>query len=391
MTPRTPPHVRIALNAHLLARAAGYRTAGIHGYIDGLLRHLPAALARAGLPDWMLTAFVGGMNPIQYDGIAMRRAAFAGRPLDTESPARRIVWEQAIQPFALGAFDLQHALAFAAPLIARPPCVVTIYDLSFIHYPQRLPASRRLYLRAFTALTCRRARVVFAISEYTARDLVATLGVPADKVSVIAPGTDRAVYRPFPSDEIAAFKRAKKLPERFWLFVGTLEPRKNLPLLLDAYAALPPSARLPLVIGGGKGWDTDPIFAAVERHRLHEAVTFVGFIPPHDLPFWYNSAETFVYPSVFEGFGLPVLEAMACGTAVIAADASSLSEVAQGAGLLVPPDDRGAWTDALRRAAEDPLWRTTARAAGFAAADRYRWDTAADRTVAGYRRALGMN
>ncbi|MDZ4764708.1 MAG: glycosyltransferase family 1 protein [Chloroflexota bacterium] len=377
----------IALNAHLLSRQHGYRTAGIHGYIDGLLRHLPAAFA----PDWTLTAFVGGLNPAHYDGMTMRRASLFGRPLDTESPARRIVWEQAIQPFALNGFDLQHALAFAAPLISRPPCVVTIYDLSFIHYPERLPASRRLYLRWLTALTCRRARLVFAISASTARDIVATLGISAAKVEVIAPGTDRTVYRPLPPDEIAAFKRAKHLPDRFWLFVGTLEPRKNLPLLLEAYAALPAASRLPLILGGGKGWDTAPIFAAVERHGLQASVMFPGFIPPDDLPFWYNSAETFVYPSVFEGFGLPVLEAMACGTPVVVSDASSLSEVARGAGLLVPPHDVDAWTAALRRAADDFDWRTDARERGFAAADRYSWDVAAARTVAGYQKVLRVD
>jgi glycosyltransferase involved in cell wall biosynthesis len=377
--------VHIALNAHLLSRSAGYRTAGIHGYIDGLLRALPAALPS----NWRLTAFVGGLNPAQYDGMTMRRAALFGRPFDTESPLRRIVWEQAIQPWELGGFDLHHALAFAAPLWLRQPCAVTIYDLSFIHHPGRLPAARRLYLRLMTAVTCRWARAVFAISESTARDVVATLRIAPEKVHVIAPGIDRRVFRPLDADSVRAFRAANGLPERFWLFIGTLEPRKNLPMLLQAYAALPESKRLPLILGGGRGWDYDPIFAAVERHRLAEWVRFPGFIPPDDLPFWYNGAEVFVYPSIFEGFGLPVLEAMACGTPVIVSEASSLPEVAGDTGMLVPPEDVGAWTAALARAADDAEWRRAARERGIERAARFTWAAAAQRTAAVYRSILG--
>src|SRR4051812_47612553 len=136
--------MHIGLNAHLLSSRAGYRSAGIHGYIDGLLRHLPAALP----PDWQAAAYVGAANTTQIAGLTMRRSR-----MDTESPLRRIVWEQAVQPFALGGLDLYHALAFVAPLILTLPSVVTIYDLSFVHYPERLPAARRLYLRLLTGLT----------------------------------------------------------------------------------------------------------------------------------------------------------------------------------------------------------------------------------------------
>ena len=188
--------------------------------------------------------------------------------------------------------------------------------------------------------------------------------------------------------EIAAFKRTKNLPERFWLFIGTLEPRKNLTVLLEAYAALPVSQRLPLILGGGKGWDYDPIFAAVERQNLSAWVQFPGFIPAEELRFWYNSAETFIFPSVFEGFGLPVLEAMACGTPVIVSDASSLPEVVGDAGLTLPPQAVGAWTEALRRAGDDSQWRNTARERGWQQAARFQWQMTADKTTESYRKAL---
>lgn len=372
--------MKIGLNATLLSGQPGYRSAGIHNYMDRLLEYLPAVTP----PDWKLTAYVSAGSLAQYPGIRMREARW-----DTTSPLRRIVHEQLVQPWALGEFDLFHALAFVGPVVQRAPLVVTVYDLSFIHYPERMPASRRLYLRLLTGLTCRRARRVLAISESTARDLTATYGIPRDKIDVALCGHDADIYQPLPEPVVSAFRAAKGLPERFWLFVGTIEPRKNLTTLFEAYAALPPDKRLPLVIGGGRGWQTEPIFAAVERLGLRESVRFVGFIPSEELALWYNSAEVFVFPSVFEGFGLPVLEAMACGTPVIVSDASSLPEVAGNAGLCLPPLDVAAWRDALRRAYEDDDWRAGAAARGLAEAARFTWTNTAIQTVNAYHKALG--
>ncbi|MCK6577298.1 MAG: glycosyltransferase family 4 protein [Anaerolineae bacterium] len=373
--------MHIGLNAHLLSRQSGYRSAGIHSYINGLL----GQLRRAAPDDWTLTAYVGAASTAEFPGIAMRRSR-----LDTESPLRRILWEQGIQPFTMDGVDLHHALAFVAPALARCPSVVTMYDLSFIHYPERLSTSRRLYLRWFSALTCRRARRVIAISESTARDVIATLGIAAEKVDVAAPGYDAAAFRLLPSEEVRAFRAVRGLPDRFWLFIGTLEPRKNLPVLIDAYAALRPADRLPLILAGGKGWDYQPILDAVERHGLRESVQFPGFIPSDDLPFWYNCAETFVYPSVFEGFGLPVLEAMACGTPVIASSASSLPEVVGDAGMCISPQDSTAWTEGLRRATQDSGWRDSAAAMGTARARQFSWSETARLTVGSYTRAMNL-
>lgn len=381
----------IALNAHLLSGKPGYRSAGIHGYIDGLLRHLPlitsSIAGRSPADAWAFTAFVGGANARTYPGITMRRASF-----DTESPLKRILWEQAIQPFSLlgGGFDLYHALAFASPLLLTRPSVVTIYDLSFIHYPERLSRMRRLYLRLLTPLSVKRARRVIAISHSTAHDLTATLGIPAEKIDVAAPGYDPAIFHRLPTAEIAAFRQSKGLPDRFWLFIGTLEPRKNLNTLIEAYARLDAAHRLPLVIGGGKGWNYAPIFQAVERYGLGEAIRFIGFVPTDELQLWYNCAEVFVYPSVFEGFGLPVLEAMACGTPVIISDATSLPEAAGDAGLTVPPHDIDAWHTALIRARDDENWRQSARERGLIAAARYSWNETARQTLLSYANALGF-
>ncbi len=369
--------MHIGLNAHLLSGQAGYRTAGIHHYIDNLLQHL----GQAAPSDWRFTAMVGARNAAQFQGMTVRRAYW-----DSESPLKRILWEQLAQPWQLGDFDLYHALAFVAPMWLTKPCVVTVYDLSFIHYPQVLSPVRRLYLRLFTAPTCRRARRVIAISHSTAHDLTKTLGIPAGKIDVAAPGYNPDVFRRLPAEQVEAFRRDKGLPERFWLFIGTLEPRKNLPTLLRAYAALP--ERLPLIVAGGKGWQYDDIFGTVEQYGLANVVHFPGFVPAEELPFWYNSAEVFIYPSVFEGFGLPVLEAMACGTPVIVSDASSLPEIAGAIGLRVPPHETAAWSDALYRALTDEDWRLQAAGNGPVEAARYRWQATAQETIASYRRAV---
>ncbi|MBC7811417.1 MAG: glycosyltransferase family 4 protein [Burkholderiales bacterium] len=373
--------MHIGLNAHLLSGKAGYRSAGIHGYIYNLLANLPTAAP----PGWDFTAFVGANNAAQFDGITMCRSRW-----DTESPLKRIVWEQAAQPFSVNRFDLYHALAFVAPIWLQTPSVVTIYDLSFLHYPQVLSPARRLYLRLFTGLTCRRARRVIAISHSTAQDVAHSLGIAPEKIDVAAPGYDADVYQPLASEQVSAFRAEKGLPERFWLFLGTLEPRKNLPTLLNAYAALPKSERLPLVLGGGKGWQYDDIFATITAQHLEADVLLPGFIPAAELPLWYNSAEVFVYPSVFEGFGLPVLEAMACGTPVMVADSSSLLEVVGAAGLRVPPHNVAAWTAALQRALTDDQWREQSREQGLQEARRYSWRGTAERTVMSYRRALAV-
>ena len=371
--------MHIALNATLLSGAAGFRSAGIHRSIEQLLLHLPAAIPS----EWRLTAFIGAQAALDSPDIDVRRA-----PWRTDSAIRRILWEQAVQPWALRGYDGYHAMAYAGPLVGAPATVVTVHDLSFIHTPERVPFLRRTYLRALTAYTCRRARVVIGVSQATADDVAKTFGIPESRLVVTPHGVDHAQFRPLDRAAVEAFRTAHSLPPRFWLFIGTLEPRKNLVTLLEAYAALPPAERLPLIVAGGKGWNTEPIFEAVERLGLAGSVQFPGFIPTEDLPLWYNCAEIFIYPSVFEGFGLPVLEAMACGIPVIVSNASSLPEVAARAGLCLPPQDAPVWTETLRRVRDDADWRRSAADAGLDEASRYTWPETARRTVAAYQRAF---
>lgn len=374
--------VKIALNAQLLSSQLGYRSAGIHGYIYNLLDNLAVA-SNASSYDWAYTAFVSKDNTHTFAGINMCRVA-----LSTEYPVKRILWEQLLQPRQIHSFDIVHGLAFALPLMLNKPSVVTVYDLSFLHYPQVLSTGRRLYLRLFTEYSCRRADRVIAISHSTAQDVHKSFGISQDKIDVADCGYDRTLFKPLPEVLVTDFRRENALPERFWFFVGTLEPRKNLVTLLRAYAELPLNKRLPLYIGGSKGWLYDEIFDVVERCHLRDTVHFVGFIPSEKLPLWYNSAETFLYPSIFEGFGLPVLEAMACGTPVIVSDTSSLPEVVGNSGAKVDPLNIAEWKNALERSFDDGQWRKQASEQGLIESSRYSWQDTAYKTIGTYQKIL---
>ena len=215
-------------------------------------------------------------------------------------------------------------------------------------------------------------------------------GAPADKVQVAYNGVSPA-FTPGNGESSARFRHAKGLPDRYFLYLGTLEPRKNLEMLIRAFARWRQETgtaveMVKLVLAGGKGWYYDTVFAQVTALGLAEAVLFPGFIPAEELPDWYRAAELFVYPSVLEGFGLPVLEAMACGVPVICSQAGSLLEVAGDAALTFAPDDEEGLTVALRSLAANPAQREQLRRLGLAQAARFSWRQTAAQTIALYDR-----
>jgi len=371
----------IGLNAHLLSAQAGYRSAGIHGYIYHTLNALPTVK-----PDWEYTVLVGEGQPPDHPQIHVERSHFK-----TTSPLRRIFWEQMIQPRVLKHLniDLYHALAFVAPPRLKLPLVVTVYDLTFIRYPEALSRARRLYLQTFTRRTCEQAAAIIAISESTADDIVQLLHIPREKIVVAVPGVSDQ-FQPVDAAAIETFRQQRNLPSRFLLHLGTLEPRKNLVMLLRAYADLPTSIReeVHLVLAGGKGWLYDEIFETVNRLHLQDVVHFPGFVNSVELPLWYNAADALVYPSLFEGWGLPVVEAMASGCPTLVSDISSLPEAAGDTGLRLPPGDVSAWTDAMLLAITDQRWRHNSREAGLSRAYQFTWQATAAATIQAYQRAL---
>lgn len=375
--------VHIGLNAHLLSLRQSYRGAGISWYMVNLLKNL----ARVSPDFFEYSAFLSD-RAFQEPALRLHLSQWP-----THRPVVRILWEQVVQPWVLQrvGVDLLHALAFVAPLAAPCPFVITVYDLSFLRYPEAFRPFNRWYLSRFTAHSVRRARAIITISESTRQDVIKLLGAPPERVHTIYCGVSRE-YRPLPEVEVAAFKTARQLPDTFILFLGTLEPRKNLEGLIRAYARWrqqEPGAP-PLFLAGGKGWYYTTIFQLVETLNLTGHVYFPGYVPQKELPLWYNAATLFTYPSHFEGFGLPVLEAMACGTPVITSTASSLPEVAgtDGAACLVDPADTEALANTMAELMSQPDRRTSMSVSGQQRAAEFRWEKTARETVAVYRKVL---
>jgi glycosyltransferase involved in cell wall biosynthesis len=216
--------------------------------------------------------------------------------------------------------------------------------------------------------------------------------VPPERLAMIPNGVDGRFHPALPQ-QAAAFRQAKGLPTRYWLYVGTLEPRKNLLLLLEAFAqwrrqAGPDGQEVALVLAGGQGWYYRAIFARVRELGLHGVVHFPGFVSDTELPDWYRAAEAFLYPSRFEGFGLPVLEAMACGLPVVCSAAPGVREVAGRAALLLPADDASAWVAGMAMVAGQPALRAALRSAGLARARQFTWTETAAQTIDVYARAM---
>ncbi len=371
----------VGLNAHLLSRSLTYRSAGVSRYIYGLMAHLP-------LVD-------GSLAYVAYTGdpeLRMHGWRMCVSPWRTERPPARILWEQLAQPWALrrDGVDLIHAPVYVGPLATKCPLVVTIHDLSFFRYPELFPKGNRSYLQRFTRLSARHAARLIADSQSTRRDIQEILGVSRSQVDVIYPGVGAEMQPIAEAECLAALRARYGLPERFILCVATLEPRKNILLLLEAMAHLCQRTDLPhrLVIAGGKGWFYETLDARVQALGLQDRVLFPGFVPDGELPLWYNAAELFVYPSRYEGFGLPPLEAMACGTPVIVSDQSSLPEVVGEAGVQLPPDDPAAWAKAMATLLESPGERQALREAGLQRARGFTWQATARATAALYRQVL---
>jgi len=312
--------------------------------------------------------------------------------LPTYKPSVRILWEQLLQPAQLLAegISLLHSPLNVQPLFLPCKGVVTVMDLSFIVYPESLKPLQRVYQRVFARLSAHRAARLITISASTARDVAQFFGVPANKTTVVFPGVD-AAYRPIRDESVLArFRAHHNLPERFMLFVGTLEPRKNLTTLLQAYAQFRQRTRTEykLVLAGGKGWLYQPIFATVEELGLQTDVIFPGFVAEDELPLWYNTADVFVYPSLYEGFGLPPLEAMACGRPVVVADTSSLPEVVGDAALRIDPRQPDEWAAALVRVCNDASLQADLAGRALERAREFSWTRMARETAQVYREVL---
>ena len=364
--------------------AAVHRRAGLGRYAESLARALVAAR-----PNRYALFYnqERGVEPLAgLEHLPARTVALGYKPW------RMLIWLGQLARVGLDRFlpnaELYHATEHLLLPLRAAPTVLTVHDLIFRRFPAHHKPLNRWYLNLTLPLYCRRANHIIAVSECTRRDLIAAYHLPPQKITVI----DEAAaprFRLQPPDTVAAVRARYRLPDRYLIFVSTIEPRKNLARLLAAFETLRAEGLTDsLVIVGRRGWLYDDFFARLERSPARDAVIFPGYVPDADLPPLYAGAQACVFPSLYEGFGLPVLEAMACGTPVVTSSTSSLPEVGGDAALYFDPADVEQITETTRRLLRDPALREEMRARGLEQAARFSWARAAKETQAVYDAVL---
>ena len=370
---------------------AVHQSAGIGRYTRGLVN----ALARLDTPHQFRLLVLGRFGarsfPTQLpDNFKLRTVPLSDR-------WATVIWHRLNLPLPVellaGRADLFHGPSFTLPP-SFAPSLLTVHDLSFLRYPEGAFPPLVAWLSKAVPRSLNRARHVLADSQNTRIDLIELMDVSPERITVIGAGVDEP-FRPVTDPAHLAQVRARyRLPDRFILGISTLEPRKNFIGLIAAFnqlaAGQPAAADVHLVIAGGKGWLYEPIFAAAEASPVRDRIHFAGFVADEDLPALYSLAEMLAFPSHYEGFGIPVLEAMACATPVVCADNSSLPEVAGQAALLIDAADVEGLAHAMARLLVEASLREGLIARGLAQVKRFTWENAARRLLAVYE-AVGWD
>jgi glycosyltransferase involved in cell wall biosynthesis len=373
--------MKMAINAQLLSADKEIRNTGLSQYIYKLL----FAYAELGLGD--LNVFVKKDSSI-IDNFKCLETLFS-----SSNRELRIAWEQLVLPLLLKKYkiDLIHCPVNIMPLMAGCKSVVTVHDLSFIRLKKSHGKLQTWYLKNFTKLSCRKADKIIAVSESTKNDIVNCYGIDAGKIRVIYNGISDD-FKVIEDIELQNVIRQKyDLPDKYILYVGTLEPRKNIPGLLKAFSmCLDKLPGYKLVIAGSKGWDYENIFTRIKELDLEERVVFAGYVENKHLPLMYNMARLFVYASFYEGFGLPLIESMACGTPVITSNISSLEEVSGDAALIVDPNKPAEIASAMTKVLLDSKVYEDMRSRGFKRAKDFSWKKTAQETWEVYKEVLGL-
>ena len=358
------------------ARLTHYTVGGIAQYTLALARALAAQA-----PDDRFTLLRSVKQRGDLPGARNLRSASLLTP-----PHHRL--EQVTLPLEVARVrpDVLHSPDFIPPFRRVFRSVVTVHDVGFLRFPETLTEqSRRYYGQVGRAV--RSAERTIAVSHATARDLAELLDAPLDRVRVVHNGVD-ALFRPQTNpDVLSRMRRRYGLDQPYVAFLGTFEPRKNLPTLLRAFRIVRARHDVLLALVGRRGWLYEPILASIDELGIRPAVRVIEDAPRTDFPAILSGATAFAFPSLYEGFGLPPLEAMACGTPTVVADTSALPEVVGDAALLHPPTDHEALADALLRVIKDESLRTTLRARGIERAAHFTWERSARETLAVYREA----
>jgi glycosyltransferase involved in cell wall biosynthesis len=308
--------------------------------------------------------------------------------LSDKNPERRLIWEQIALPKLVrrAGVELLHSLHYTRPLVLSCASVVTFHDLTFFLFPELHTRAKRIFFPLTMRFSARQADALLSASESTRRDAIRLLHIPEEKIFTTPLGVNEEFHVISDAAILESCRLRYELPDKFILFVGLLEPRKNLPLLIRAYARLVEIENPPdLVIVGRTGWGYADIMQQIDALDLKEKVHFTGYVPAQDMPIIYNLAQLFVYPSIYEGFGLPPMEAMACGTPVITTDVSAMRDHVGDAGILIPSQDEEALVQAIQEILHDPDLRKRLSERGRQQAANFTWNRTALETLKVYQ------
>ncbi len=282
-----------------------------------------------------------------------------------------------------------HGTGFYLPQF-NGPCVATFHDLSVFKYAQCHPPERVRYMQRELNFTFRRASMLITDSEYTRQELTSYFGYPLERIRAISLACSDDFHPREAVDTFSVLKRYELVHGGYTLYAGTIEPRKNIEALLDAYSLLPEAIRQrwPLVLVGYHGWQTKQLHEHIKLAESAGWLRYLGYVADEDLPHLFAGASLFLFPSHYEGFGLPVLEAMASGVPVICSNTSSLPEVAGDAALMFDPEDVDTLVSMILIGLEDEVWRKTAKEKGLMQASNFSWKRCAEETITVYRELL---
>lgn len=309
-------------------------------------------------------------------------------------PSSRWLWMQMVLPRIIARTnpDLCHFTNALAPLWLNKPYVLSIYDATLFLYSRFHPRTRLLAIRLMLPIVARRASAVLTISQSARNDLVRILKIPTEKIHIVYGAAPREFERVTDAAELSRVRQKYALPDQFLLYVGTLEPRKNLRRLVRVFARLQAQGAIDrLVLAGPHGWSMEDFQQQIDELGLQQSVQRLGYVPSGDLPALYSLATVFVFPSLYEGFGLPPLEAMACGTPVLSSHNSSLAEICGEAACLVDPLNEDSLYEGLCRLLSDEELRREMGQIGRKRAKEFSWERAARETTAVYQKVLTLS
>jgi glycosyltransferase involved in cell wall biosynthesis len=366
---------------------AVHQGAGLARYAERLATHLLALHGERLDLQFFYNAHSGHLPPANLRSVPSRTLGLgqlAWRLSVLASQVARLPYAPIERMMRGDRAAVYHATEHLLPRLSAPT-VLTVHDLIFERYPQHHTRRNQLFLHTAMPLFVRAADAIIAVSRHTRADLVELYGADPAKIHVVYEGVDER-FAPAPPDEVGRVRQVYSPDRPYLLMVGTLEPRKNHAVALRALARLKTwdwPHRLLLV--GGQGWLFDPIRRQIDQLGLGGDVHFAGYVPDADLPPLYTGAAGVLVPSLYEGFGFPVLEALACAAPVVCSSASSLPEVAGGAALLVAPDDDEGLAAAVHLLLSQPQAAASLAEAGRRQASRFRWDACARETAAVYK------